>query len=172
MSTPQDTITWCECTCSHYRVKKDTVLSRIYLYQRVVVAGKDTWGEVLCMYRYVCILSASCPAWVLPIIHVTASKTWHWGFKMVANLECNIIKSWQRRTSFLMLMWKRVLFVHADGTWIACWEEKKKISASSSLFANADFTSPVLTVARKHSLACSTDGVEERDGTYELKVRL
>lgn len=71
-----------------------------------------------------------------------------------------------------MLMWKRALLVHADGTWIACWEEKKKISASSSLFANADFTSPVLTVARKHSLACSTDGVEERDGTYELKVRL
>lgn len=173
MSTPQDTITWCECTCTVITGwKKNTVLSRIYLYQRVVVAGKDTWGEVLCMYRYVCILSASCPAWVLPIIHVTASKTWHWGFKMVANLECNIIKSWQRRTSFLMLMWKRVLFVHADGTWIACWEEKKKISASSSLFANADFTSPVLTVARKHSLACSTDGVEERDGTYELKVRL
>lgn len=27
--------------------KKPTVLSRIYLYQRVIVAGKDTWGEVL-----------------------------------------------------------------------------------------------------------------------------
>lgn len=122
VSTPQDTITWCECTCTVITgwKKKNTVLSRIYLYQRVIVAGKDMWGEVLCMYRYVCILSASCPAWVLPIIHVTASKTWHWGFKMVANLECNIIKSWQRRTSFLMLMWKRALLVHADGTWIAC----------------------------------------------------
>ena len=47
----------------------------------------------------------------------------------------------------------------------------KKISLSKSLFANADFTSPVLRVARQHSLVRSAaDGVGGGDGMYEVKV--
>lgn len=43
--------------------------------------------------------------------------------------------------------------------------KKKKISLSRSLFANADFTSPVLTVARQHSLVCAPliDSERERE---------
>lgn len=40
-------------------------------------------------------------------------------------------------------------------------KEKKDLAEQQSLLANADFTSPVSTVAWQHSLVCSADRVRE-----------